>query len=285
MLLSTPTRLARAVLVVWAVGCAPSPAPSPGPTPQLGGTVDVLDRGGSSPDIQVQLGPVPMKPVSYEERGGVREGCKAVLYQPADLDLKAVDEGEVAVTGLGAPVPCRWAEGYRCGPGAPMAADAAVSVAISPLPAGRFRFAPLPPVAPPAPFTLDTASQALLARFPVDGQPITLSCTGAGGSCADAADTTVQSWLHVVTTDADRADAAPDALPAPRALQAVVDCIQSGTGELKVPARAMAYIMNAAPTRIRASYARVRTSAGANPDGEAPVVLRVGRAVTGIRAP
>lgn len=281
--------LPRASLaVLLAAGCAaPPPVPKDsGPQPQLEGRIDVLEVVGAGPSVRVALGPVPMKPMSYEERGGVREGCKAVLYEPSDLALPAaVDEGAVTVDGLGTPVRCAWADGYRCGTPGPIAGAEAVSATISPAPVGRFRFGTVPAVSAPSPFTLDTASAALLAHLPLEDQPITLSCTGAGGACADADNPEVISWIRFVSTDADLSAAGPTELPAPRHLQAVVECVTPGSATVTVPARAMAYLMNAAPTRVHATYARVHSSVTANPDGLAPVTLRVGQAVQGYTTP
>jgi len=93
----------------------------------------------------------------------------------------------------------------------PIAGGDELTVAI--LPGGDMAFH-VPESAPiPAgdAFVLDTASQAVIGKLPLDGTAVTLGCAGQGGSCGLAQATLVR----ISSTDGSVAGLSPAAMPAP----------------------------------------------------------------------
>jgi hypothetical protein len=157
----------------------------------------------------------------------------------------------------------------------PIGIEDRITLGIDPGGERAFDFSDIGPITPGGEFVLDDASRAVLDRLPLAGQPITLSCAGAGGQCARAQATVVR----FSTTDGSVAGASPTAMPPPVKSQIEIQCgTLGGDGSLTVPGEAMALIKDrhaAAPvTRIRIAYMREGLGIAANPAGMAPNGVR-----------
>lgn len=171
-------------------------------------------------------------------------------------------------------------------PGAPdlLADTDSVSVSFTPGGGNHFLLAPLPAIDAGNAFTLNSASAALLKAIPTAGKAITLDCKGAGGRCPTG-DGPVATLVTLVTTDGDPATVGPYDMPPPVSRQARISCLAYDTTRVILPAAAMVYVRNAAPTRIRASYARLGAAVGAQTDGSHAVTATVGHAFVGYTTP
>ena len=91
------------------------------------------------------------------------------------------------------------------------------------------------------------------------------------------AGTATGSVLELVTTDTPTTGLSPFALPAPTTKQVRIRCIAVGTAMITVPAAFSTLIMDAAATRIQATFARITLMTG----GPATTLSLSGHAVRG----
>jgi hypothetical protein len=110
-------------------------------------------------------------------------------------------------------------------------------------------------------FQVDTATEAVLTNFPMDGNEITVGCNGEGGDCGRA----TASAINIETTDAPIDPDAPSlgmevGLPPPIAHSWQVFCIFL-TGRVVIPKTASEYIANSGATRIRTIFIRAESKA------------------------
>jgi hypothetical protein len=132
-------------------------------------------------------------------------------------------------------------------------------------------------------FTMDDASTKTLMAIPVDGAPVTLRCATCG-----TADGTI---VRLQTTDASVTGLSPVAFPTARKKSVEIQCVRLGTGQVTVPAAAMAFVEQAhraSPiTRIRAAFMRdglfVHTASEPLPANR--VAFAVGRGTLGFSRP
>lgn len=167
-------------------------------------------------------------------------------------------------------------------PGAPdlLADGDLVTIALTPGGAGHVTVPATPPIDAGNAFTLDHTSVALLTAIPTTGKAVTLDCKGAGGKCPTG-DGAAETLITLVTSDGDPASVGPYTLPPPASRQARIVCVSFDKTRVTIPAGAMAFVKNAAPTRIVATYARVGAAVTAAADGTTPVTAFVGHAFIG----
>jgi hypothetical protein len=120
-------------------------------------------------------------------------------------------------------------------------------------------------------FDLDNAS-TLPHAVPVNGDPATFSCGGAGGTCGVAAGFLKGIIVFGETTDGVVSPANPTAMPDPVSKFATFQCSGIGAEAITLDAGAMALIMGTTPTRIQTSV----TYANAELSGSNTIVMSHG---------
>ena len=100
-------------------------------------------------------------------------------------------------------------------------------------------------------FTLSDESVDAIGAIPLNGDEITIGCSGAGGDCNTAAATA----LNIETSDADHTGLPPFVFLPPATKQVRIFCIALA-GQVTVPAEAMAYLTDSGATKIRTTFAR-----------------------------
>jgi hypothetical protein len=100
-------------------------------------------------------------------------------------------------------------------------------------------------------FTLSDASVDGIGAIPLNGDEITIGCSGEGGDCNTAAATA----LNIETSDTDHGPLPPFVFLPPTTKQVRIFCIALA-GNVTVPADAMAYLTDSGATRIRTTFAR-----------------------------
>ncbi len=100
-------------------------------------------------------------------------------------------------------------------------------------------------------FTLSDASVDAIGAIPLNGDEITIGCSGEGGDCNTAAATA----LNIETSDADHTGLPPFVFLPPATKQVRIFCIALA-GQVTVPADAMAYLTDSGATRSRTTFAR-----------------------------
>ncbi len=123
----------------------------------------------------------------------------------------------------------------------------------------------------------DTESTSV-GQVPLDGSAASFSCGGPGGDCGTGQ--VVVARGH--TTSADVSGLPIYAMPpSTSGSYAVWLCAQLGTGDIEIPADAMAVILGTDPTRIEMRYLRANFAQVGNADGWNSTTVAVGHEIIG----
>lgn len=142
-------------------------------------------------------------------------------------------------------------------------------------------------ITPGGAFTPDEETLHAITHLEPSDRPLTLGCSGAGGTCGESAATV----LRITSTDASVKGLSPVAMPAPEHHYVEISCAFPDRGQVTIPGEAMAFLEAAhdkAPiTRIRTAIMREGYGVVSNPAPAAlnRTIVLVGHGVLGFSAP
>lgn len=273
----------------------PTPATHTGLVSVQDITIANLPQAGHSLTVNAFL--TRLVAPDYQEFPGQVTGCRAWAYDRLEKPPAAQeDHGVLTVAGVqGGPLNCSFSVErgtYACpalpapGQAAPTTAalvhETGVTISLAPNGEGAFDRVEAT-LTPGAAFTLDDATNRTLQHLPLEGQPVSLSCSDCG-----SADVTI---VRITTTDGDLTGATPVAMPAPKAKSVEIQCVAMGGSTVVIPAAAMKLLADthrlSPATRIRTAFMRdgLRLVTNQPPRAANQLVLAVGHGVLGFTTP